>query len=110
MPTELAAGQVIWILPQREAAAAQQQAEAADASSQQQEGDPPRSSVQAPAPPGVPRQQAAEAAAWPSGKAGRCVAREVDREVFSRILLTLDMVKDHLPDAHLSAIQQLRWA
>ena len=56
--------------------------------------------------PAAQGQTAAEHAAWPAGKAGT-VGRQVERGVFSRILLTLDMINDHLPDAYLSAIQQL---
>ena len=50
---------------------------------------------------------AAELAAWPAGRDGT-VALHVDCRVFDRILLTLDMVSDHLPDAYLSAIRNLR--
>lgn len=32
---------------------------------------------------------------------------QVDRAVFERILLTADMVSDHLPDAYLEIIRQL---
>ena len=32
---------------------------------------------------------------------------EVDRHVFERILLTPEMVTDHLPDAYLAVLQQL---
>ena len=50
---------------------------------------------------------AAELAAWPAGRDGT-VALDVGCRVFDRILLTLDMVSDHLPDAYLSAIRNLR--
>ena len=41
------------------------------------------------------------------GSLSAAIIREVDRHTFDRILLTLDMVPDHLPDAYLAALQRL---